>query len=68
MNDRHSRFVRALEAEYEAAVAAGLDTGLPPHDAHERAFELTKGRGAEVLDRLRTAGLYPWSEEGGARA
>jgi GTP cyclohydrolase III len=68
VSDRHSRFIRALEAEYEAAVAAGLGTGLSPDEAQARAFELVKGRGAEVLHRLRTAGLYPWSEEGSARA
>lgn len=62
MNDRHSRFIRALEAEYEAAVAAGLQTGLSSNEAQARAFEQVKGRGTEVLDQLRAAGLYPLAE------
>jgi hypothetical protein len=66
VSDVHSRFVRALEAEYEATFAAELGAGLSPDAAQARAFECVKSRGAEVLARLRAAGLYPW-QEGGVR-
>jgi hypothetical protein len=64
VNDVQSRFVRALEAEYEASVVAELGAGLLLDVAQVRAFECVKSRGAEVLDRLRAAGLYPWQEGG----
>ena len=41
MNDTHSRFIRALEAEYEAAVAAGL-AQVSLERSPARAFEQAK--------------------------
>jgi len=63
VSDVHSRFVRALEAEYEATFAAELGAGLSPDAAQARAYQRVKSHGAEALNRLRAAGLYP-SQEG----
>jgi len=59
----HSRFVRALEREYSAAITAANERGVIGEQAHTEAFETVKHRGRAVLDRLSEVGLYPWRDE-----
>lgn len=57
-----SVFCRRLEAEYESAVALALADGAGAEQAHSAAFERVKARGNQVLDELRRAGLYPFTD------
>ena len=52
-----SRFVRALEAEYEARVSTALEGGVNAEDAHRHAFDHARSQGARVLLELRRVGL-----------
>jgi hypothetical protein len=56
-----TRFVRAVEAEYDRRVALYRTTGLSDAASHERALEEVKELGRRTLDELRRRGLFPWS-------
>ena len=60
-----TRFVRALEAEYQIAVAARRRAGGGSEKAHRLAFQHVKARAAQALETLRRAGVHPFAEASG---
>ena len=68
MSAAQTRFVRALEAEYERRAAHYRSAGLSPVEAHRRALEEAKQLGREALEELRHRGLFPWSGVGAEAA
>jgi hypothetical protein len=55
-----SEFVRALEAEYDAALAAALAGGADAEQAHLFSLAHVKRQGALALEQLRRAGVVDW--------
>ena len=65
MSNTHARFVRALEAKYDLALASAIAHGFDDESAHAEAFDHVKQAGARALADLRRAGRHGWNSEAG---
>jgi hypothetical protein len=59
-----SRFVRALEREYEVFAHGARTNGLGAEEAHLCAFEHVKAQGTRALEELRHGGYVPAEASG----
>ena len=62
----HSRFVRAVEAQYDALVAEARAAVVSAETAHAIACAVVKAEGDAALAELRARGLFPFPTEDGA--